>query len=114
MSLLRGREGWWLHDHGRGREPFLSRSISYENGWRLSSPPPLKHDRARELPTLPISEAIAGFSRVYAATVLDYVRALPEDALEPVVRALSGAIAAGGSTLYVFGNGGSHAIARHL
>jgi len=74
----------------------------------------VKQDRVQERPTLPISVAIDGFSRIYATTVLDYVRAVPEDALEPVVRALSGAIAAGGSTLYVFGNGGSHAIARHL
>src|SRR5437870_7487534 len=112
MRLLRGREGGWLHDHGGEREAFLSRSISYENGWRLSSPAPLKQDRAQERQTLLISSAIAGFSRVYAATVLDYVRALPEDALEPAIRALSGAISAGRSTLYVFGNGGSHAIAR--
>src|SRR5919204_4725390 len=114
MRLLRGREGRWLHDHGGRREAFLSRSISYENGWRLSSPAPVKHDRALQPPTLPIREAIAGFSRIYAATVLDYLRALPEEALEPVVSALAGAIATGRSTLYVFGNGGSHAIARHL
>jgi D-sedoheptulose 7-phosphate isomerase len=114
MRLLRGREGWWLHDHGGKREAFLSRSVSYENGWRLSSPAPLKQDRDRDHQTLPISAAIAGFSHVYAATVLDYVRALPEEALELVVGALSGAISSGRSTLYVFGNGGSHAIARHL
>ena len=114
MRLLREREGRWLHDHGGTREAFLSRSISYENGWRLSSPAPVKHDRGLQLQTLPVSEAVAGFSRIYAATVLDYMRALPEEALEPVVDALAGAIAAGRSTLYVFGNGGSHAIARHL
>jgi D-sedoheptulose 7-phosphate isomerase len=107
MRLLRGRDGRWLHDHGE-REAFLSRSVSYENGWRLSSPskPPRR--------TLPIAEAIAGFSRVYASTVLDYMRSLPEDALDPVVDALAEATATERSTLYVFGNGGSHAIARHL
>ena len=114
MRLLREREGRWLHDHGGRREAFLSRSISYENGWRLSSPAPVKHDRALQPQTLPIFEAIAGFSRIYAATVLDYMRALPGEALEPVVDALAGAIATGRSALYVFGNGGSHAIARHL
>jgi D-sedoheptulose 7-phosphate isomerase len=114
MRLLRGREVRWLHDRGGEREAFLSRSISYENGWRLSSPAPVKQDRAWETQTLAISAEVAGFSRIYAATVLDYVRALPEEALEPVVSALSNAISAGRSTLYVFGNGGSHAIARHL
>jgi D-sedoheptulose 7-phosphate isomerase len=109
MRLLRGRESR-LHDHGGEREAFLARSVSYENGWRLSSPAPLTQQRR----ALPIAEAIAGFARVYATTVLDYMRSLPEDALDPVVRALAGAIASGGSTLYVFGNGGSHAIARHL
>src|SRR5919197_2735876 len=111
MKLLRGREGKWLHYGGGERGEVLSRSISYERGWRLSAPAPVKGPAILE--QLSISEAIAGFSRVYAATVLDYLRSLPEDALEPVVRALSGAVAEG-STLYVFGNGGSHAIARHL
>lgn len=110
MRLLRGRDGRWLHNHGGEREAFLSRSVSYENGWRLSSPAPPKPQRR----TLPIAEAIAGFSRVYASTVLDYMRSLPEDDLDPVVGALAEAIAAERSTLYVFGNGGSHAIARHL
>jgi D-sedoheptulose 7-phosphate isomerase len=72
--------------------------VSYENG-----------DRARSS-----ADAIAGFSRVYAGTVLGYLRSLPEGALEPVVDALTRAVAAERSTLYVFGNGGSHAIARHL
>ena len=111
MKLLRGREGRWLHYGGGERGDVLSRSISYERGWRLSAPAPVKSPAILE--QLSISEAIAGFSRVYAATVLDYLRSLPEDALEPMARALSGAVAEG-STLYVFGNGGSHAIARHL
>ena len=110
MRLLRGREGGWLHDHGGEREAFLSRAVSYENGWRLSSPPPLTQQRR----TRPIVKAIGRFSRVYASAVLDYLRSLPEDALDPVVGALARAVAAGRSTLYVFGNGGSHAIARHL
>lgn len=110
MRLLRGREGRRVHGHGGEREAFLSRSVSYENGWRLSSPAPVKGGRQ----ALPIADEIAGFARVYATTVLGYLRSLPEDTLEPVVRALAGAIARGGSTLYVFGNGGSHAIARHL
>ena len=112
MRLLRGREGRWLPYGGVGRGDVLWRSISYERGWRLSAPAPVK--RSAMLGELSISEAIAGFSRVYAATVLDYMRALSDDALDPVVRALARAIAADGSTLYVFGNGGSHAIARHL
>src|SRR5919197_5082770 len=92
MRLLRGREGRWLDGDGNGRKDALSRSISYERGWRLSAPAPLRgRARAnRERLTLPLSGAIAGFSRVYAATVLDYLRSLPEDCLEPVVRALSG------------------------
>src|SRR5919197_6008572 len=106
MRLLRAREGKRLQDHGGERDDFLTRSISYANGWRWS---PAQQRRA-----LPITEAIAGFSRAYAATVLGYLRSLPEDALDPVARALSGAIAADGSTLHIFGNGGSHAIARHL
>ena len=115
MRLLRGREGRRLHDHGGEREAFLSRSISYEGGWRSSSPTSLEDAiRGQQRQALPISEAIGGFSRVYAAAVLDYMRALPEDALESVVRALSRAISANGSTVYIFGNGGSHAIARHL
>ena len=109
MRLLRGREGRWRHDYGGEGEAFLSRPVSYENGWRLSSPAPVKRQRR----ALPIAEEIAGFARVYATTVLGYLRSLPEDALDPVVDALAGALAAGG-TLYVFGNGGSHAIARHL
>jgi D-sedoheptulose 7-phosphate isomerase len=115
MRLLRGRESRSLDRDGNGRDEALSRSISYERGWRLSAPAPLegRAGAAPEPPTLPLSEAIAGFSRVYAATVLDYLRALPEDCLEPVIRALSGVVA-DGRTLYVFGNGGSHAIARHL
>jgi len=115
MRLLRGREGRRLHDHRGEREAFLSRSISYESGWRSSPQAPLKDAiRGQQRQALPISEAIGGFSRVYAAAVLDYMRALPEDALESVVRALSRAISANGSTVYIFGNGGSHAIARHL
>jgi D-sedoheptulose 7-phosphate isomerase len=110
MRLLRGREGKRLHDHSGEREAFLSRSVSYESGWRLSSPPPVKRQRR----VSPIAEEIAGFARVYATTVVGYLRSLTENALEPVVRALAGTIAGGGSTLYVFGNGGSHAIARHL
>ena len=110
MRLLRGREGRWLHEYGGEREAFLSRSVSYENGWRQSSPVPLEQQRRPP----PIAEAIGSFSHVYATTVLDYMRSLPEDALDPLVDALAGAPAAGASTLYVFGNGGSHAIARHL
>jgi len=72
--------------------------VSYENGGR----------------TWPGADAIAGFAHVYADTVLGYLRSLPEGALEPVVRALARATSAERSTLYVFGNGGSHAIARHL
>ena len=109
MRLLRGHAERRLHDYGE-REAFLSRPVSYENGWRLSSPAPVRRQRR----ALPIAEEIVGFARVYATTVLGYLRSLPEDALDPVVGALARALAAGGSTLYVFGNGGSHAIARHL
>jgi len=57
---------------------------------------------------------VAEFAAAYTGAVLDYVRALPADALDPVVDALAGAVAAGANSLYLFGNGGSHAIARHL
>ncbi len=59
-------------------------------------------------------EAVAAFAAVYAASVLDYVRSLPDSVLDPAVDALVGAVVADGNTLYLLGNGGSHAIARHL
>src|SRR5438105_11643865 len=63
----------------------VKHSVGAELGGRRAP-----RDGPAELPrALPISEAIAGFSRVYAATVLDYVRSLPEDALDLVVHALS-------------------------
>jgi D-sedoheptulose 7-phosphate isomerase len=72
--------------------------VSHENGGRAQPSP----------------DAIAGFARAYAGTVLGYLRSLTEGALDPVVRALTRTVTAERSTLYVFGNGGSHAIARHL
>jgi D-sedoheptulose 7-phosphate isomerase len=61
-----------------------------------------------------ITSAIGSFVDAYKDTVLAYVRLLPDDALDPVVDALVAAVVARANTIYVLGNGGSHAIARHL
>jgi phosphoheptose isomerase len=68
--------------------------------------------RAREL--LRATDAIGAFVSAYRSAVLGYLRSLSEHDLDEVVGTLAAAAATEGNTLYVFGNGGSHAIARHL
>lgn len=61
-----------------------------------------------------LSDAIARFASVYATVVIDQLRAVPEPVLRSLSDAVAAAAAADRSTIYVFGNGGSHAISRHL
>jgi phosphoheptose isomerase len=61
-----------------------------------------------------LSDAIARFTNVYATVVLDHLRAVPEATLRSLADAVAATVAGDRRTIYVFGNGGSHAISRHL
>lgn len=59
-------------------------------------------------------EALTAFVEHYLTTHLDYLATIPGHTVEPVVKALITALTTERNTVYAFGNGGSHAIARHL
>ncbi|TMC02256.1 MAG: SIS domain-containing protein [Chloroflexi bacterium] len=61
-----------------------------------------------------LSDAIARFTNVYATVVVDQLRAVPDATLRSLAEAIAATVARDRSTIYVFGNGGSHAISRHL
>lgn len=57
---------------------------------------------------------IATFLDHYRDTIDRYLAAFPEEVLAEFADMLAAALGDGGNTLYLFGNGGSHAIARHF
>ena len=59
-------------------------------------------------------DAIDSFTGMYARTVIEYLRGLPDPAIERAADLFTTAIPREGNTVYLFGNGGTHAIARHM